>query len=207
MLHTDERFAEAVEKAVGEIEAATDADIVVVAARRSGTYRDLTVLVGVAAAWLALVFALYSPWSFSGNWLPIELPIVGLLTAWAAARSPALLRTLAGRTRCQRQVAEAAGLAFRDEAVHGTRGRTGVLVYLSALERRVVLLPDAGIEARVPGAEWNVLRWGSGADPSDPTDLEGFLAGLHASGAVLARYVPPTGDNPNEIANAPRIRP
>ena len=101
----------------------------------------------------------------------------------------------------------AAHAAFHEEAVHGTRGRTGVLVYVSALEDAVVVLPDGGVEAHVPGAELAAIRWGEGADRAAPGSLEAFLAGLEALGAVLAAHVPPLeGDNPDEIPNAPRVR-
>lgn len=207
LLHTDARFAEVVEAAVTRLELATEAELVVVAAPRSGSYRDLALAVGVVAAWLALAFVLYSPFHFSGGWLPLELPLVGALAAWAANRSPRLLRLLAGTRRLSSQAQAAAAEAFHVEAVHATRRRTGLLVYLSALEDRVVVIPDLGIEARVPDAAWHDVRFGSSPDRSAAGTLEEFLAGLEAVGAVLARALPATeGDNPDEIANAPRIR-
>ena len=205
VLHTDDRFADATEAAVTRIEGGTDAEIVVVAAPRSGSYRDVAVICGAAAAWALLVFAVVSPLWFSPLALLIEAPALGIFVAWAVHRSPAALRRLTGRDRRARQVAEAAAAAFHEEAVHGTRGRTGLLVYFSALEDRVVLLPDAGVEAVVPGAAWNAIRWGG--EGAAPGDLDHFLAGLGAVGDVLARHLPPTGGNPDEIANAPRIRP
>lgn len=206
MLHTDARFAEAVERTVTELEAHTDAEVVVVATPRSGSYRDVAVLFGCGAAWLMLLAVLFSPWHFTPAWIPLELPVVGVAAAWVAHRSPALLRLLTRRSRRHAQVLESAQAAFHQELVHGTRHRTGVLVFVSALEDRVVVMPDLGLDARVPGADWNAIRWGTGADPHAPGDLEHFLAGLKAVGEVLARRVPPTADNPDEIANAPRIR-
>lgn len=207
MLHTDARFAEAVEAAVTRLEEATAAELVVVAAPRSGTYRDLAVLSGVVAAWLALCFVLFSPWHFSGLWLPLELPLVAFLVGWLVGKSPRTLRLLAGRARCEAQVRQAAAEAFHTEAVHATRRRTGLLVYLSALEDRVVVVPDLGVEAEVPDAAWHDLRWGEGADPASPGDLDHFLAGLEAVGGILARALPAdAADNPDQIPNAPRIR-
>lgn len=207
MLHTDEAFVDAVSAAVAEIEETTDAELVVVAAGRSGRYGVFAALVGVLVAWLALLFLLFSPFHFSGVWMPLELPLVGGVAAWAAHRSPALLRLLVPKARQRAAVDRAAAAAFHEEAVHGTRNRTGVLIYVSALEDRVVVLPDGGIDARVPRGEWNALRWGGKADPLAPGDLAHFLDGLRAAGTVLARHVPALGDNPNEIPDAPRVRP
>jgi putative membrane protein len=206
MLHTNARFSEAVEAEVGRLEADTDAEVVVVAAPRSGSYRDLALAFGLAVAWLLLLLVLFSPFPFQPAWIPLELPALVVLATWAAHRRPGLLRLLAGPRRRKAQVDAAADATFHQEVVHGTQGRTGLLIYFSALEQRVVLRPDLGLDARVPGAEWNAIRWGSGADPHTCHDLDAFLQGLRAVGQVLARHVPPTGSNPNEISDAPRIR-
>jgi len=207
MLHTDTRFASSVEAAVAKIEATTDAEIVVVAAPRSGSYRDVAALFGVVIAWLVLLVVLFAPFEFRPFLIPVELPVVGALAAWVAHRSPGLMRLLSSAARRRAQVEDAAAAAFHQEVVHGTRGRTGLLVYLSALEDRVVLVPDLGLDAKVPHADWNAIHWGADKDPQRPQHLDSFLAGLRAAGQVLAARVPPTGDNPNEISDAPRIRP
>jgi putative membrane protein len=206
MLHTDSRFAQAVEAAVTRLEASTDAEIVVVAAPRSAGSLDAAVLFGAGLAWLALLAMLWSPWAFHPAWIPIELALVGAFGAWAAHRRPELLRLLLTRRRLRTQVNLAADAAFHQEVVHGTRGRTGLLIYVSALEQRVALRPDLGLDALVPAGEWNAIRWGKDKDPLVCHRLEDFLAGLDAVGEVLARRVPHLEDNPNEIADAPRIR-
>ena len=206
MLHTDARFAETIERAVHEAEAKTDAEIIVVAASRSGSYRDLAIAVGALAALAALVFLLFSPLAFSPIYIPIDLVLVLGLAAWVADRSPALLRLVATRARKDRQVEEAAAAAFHQEAVHGTRGRTGVLVYVSALEDRVEVIPDAGVAARVPQGELNKVRWGPHPDGRTPGDLGQFVEGLKQLGAVLGTRIPALADNPDEVTNAPRIR-
>jgi putative membrane protein len=204
MLHTDARFGEAIERAVTEAEAKTDAEIIVVAASRSGSYRDLALMVGALVSILALAFLLFSPRAYSPYFIPLDLAIVMTLATWTADRSPAFLRLVASRARQDRQVKEAAAAAFHTEAVHGTRGRTGVLVYVSAFEDRVEVIPDAGIAARVPQGEINTVRWSG--DGRSPGTLEQFVAGLQALGAVLAARIPALHDNPDEVANAPRIR-
>ena len=112
-----------------------------------------------------------------------------------------LLRRLVPASRRHAQVEVAARSAYLEEAVHGTRRRTGILVYLSDLEREVYLLPDPALEGRIPGSAWTHLDL-------RPTSLDGFLATLEALGKVLAAHIPPIeGDNPNEIPDAPRVRP
>jgi len=207
VLHTDHRFSQAVEAAVTEIEVRTDAEVVVVAAAASGSYRDVCLLVGAVAAWATLAFVLYTPWHFEGTWLAVELPIVMALFTFAAGRSPTLVRRLTSRARREAQVQAAARAAFLEESVHGTPRRNAVLVYVSALEDTVVVLPDSGLLATMPLAEVNGLRFGAGPDPRAPGDLDHFVSGLRALGEVLHRHAPPVvGDNVDTIPNAPRIR-
>jgi putative membrane protein len=206
MLHTDARFGEAIERAVHEAEARTDSEIIVVAASRSGSYRDLALGVGAAAALIAVVFLLFSPFEFSPIHIPFDLAIVLVLATWVADRSPRFLRLVASRARKDRQVQDAAAAAFHQEAVHGTRGRTGVLVYVSAFEDRVEVIPDAGVAALVPQGELNRVRWGPNPDGRTPGDLAQFVDGLQQLGAVLGTRIPALAHNPDEVANAPRIR-
>jgi putative membrane protein len=50
---------------------------------------------------------------------------------------------------------ERARSLFLEHGVHATRERIGVLVLVSLLERRVELVPDTGLAARLPAAAWD----------------------------------------------------
>ena len=196
MIHTDARFSSTIAAVVGEVEAATDAELVVVAAPQSGSYADLAALGGGIAGLLTLAFLCWSPIAFDAMMFPVECGLIGGITG-AFLRRPAV--RLAGDTRRRRQVREAAFAAFTEENVHATANRTGVLVYVSAAEGRVELVPDQGLLGRIPGAEWNALDLRAGS-------LAELVAGLRRLGALLHAKVPSTGDNPDEIADAPRVR-
>jgi len=205
VLRADDRFRDAVESVVRRIERQTSAEIVVVAASRSGSYRDLALGLGALGAWLALVFVLFSPYRFAPIWVAVEVAVVFGLLAWLVHRSPRLLRLVSTRGRRVRQVLDAAQAAFHEQAIDGTRDRTGLLVYVSLLEKKVAVIPDAGVQARVPAALWNAVRWGRDGDPSTTAGLEEFLAGLDAVGRVLVEAFPAGADNPDELPDAPRI--
>lgn len=198
MIRLDERFSREIERAVGRIEDGTRAEIVVVAAPRSGSYRDLAVAVGAGAAWIVLLLALFLPPVISPAWVAVEVPLAGVLFAWLVDRTPALLRPLASARRRDAQVRAAARAGFVEHEVGGTRERTGVLVYVSLLERRFVVLPDAGAEAAIPAARWNAVRW-------NVDTTEGLLAGLEEVGRILAAAFPIAPGDRNEIPDRPRI--
>ena len=72
MLHSQTGFADAVARAVAAIEARSDAEVVVVAAARSGSYRDIAWVAGAVAAWITLALLAWLPREFDGMWFPVD---------------------------------------------------------------------------------------------------------------------------------------
>ncbi len=201
MLRTDEAFSRAIEAKVAGIEARSSAELVVVAAGRSGSYRELPIVSGLVGSWLCLAFLCWGPWPFDPYWFPMDIGLGGLLFAWLGRRfSPVLVRHLLSPERRRNQVREAAEAAFFQESVHATEARTGLLVYISAMEEEVVLLPDHGLAGRIPGATWNALSL-------EAHDLPALEAGLDRLGELLAEHLPRGADDRNELPDAPRLRP
>ncbi len=199
-MKADQRFLDEVTTRVAALEGRTDAEIVVVAAAAADRWRDRSEQVAAVASLGLGALLLF---------LPINLHPAGFLADVAIgwfllrllARRPEVLRwtTRAGERR--ERAEQAARNAFVVEAVHGTPNRSGVLVYLATLEREVVLLPDLGVQGAVPMGELSAAR-----DAFRHDDLDHFLAGLDALGAVLERHVPwtPTSDDVN-LPNTPRV--
>jgi len=205
MIRTDRNFSAALESAVRGAERGTAAELIVVVAARSGSYLDVALAIGAAAAMLVLLVALFAPAAFHPIAVALEIPFAFGLAVWAAHRTPGLLRTLAPASRRRKQVARAAAEHFLAEAVHGTRGRTGLLVYLSLLEEHVALVPDLGLEGRVPSASWSTVRWSATGDPSRPRTQDDLVRGIAEIGAILRARVPADGTDVNELPDAPRI--
>lgn len=200
MIHADRTFSERVESAVAALEERTDAEVVVVAAERSTSYRDVAIVLGAMASLAVFVGLLVLPWPVHPLFAIADVTTVFLLVAWAANGHPISAR-LAGTARRDEAVQRAAAAEFHLEAVHGTPRRTGLLVYVSGWEGRVELIPDVGLEARIPRA-----LWGQAAQAFAHDDLEHFLRGLEAVGNLLAEHVPHTDGQRVDLANAPRIR-
>ena len=207
MIRNDRAFSEAVTRAVREAERGTSAELIVVVAARSGTYLDVALAIGAAVATLNLWVALFAPAVFTPVIVALEVPLVGAIGTWLAHRTPGLLRALTPAARRRRQVERAAAEHFLSEAVHGTRGRTGLLVYLSLLERRVALVPDLGLEARLPSAAWSEVLWSAVGDPSAPRTSDDVVRGLSQIGAILRARLPADDTDGNEAADAPRFVP
>jgi putative membrane protein len=164
----------------------------------------VAVVTGLLVAVFALWVALFSPAVFSPLAIAVEVPLVAALAAWLSHRSPRLLLALTPAARVRRQVERAAADHFLREAVHGTRGRTGLLVYLSLLEESVALIADLGLEGRIPSATWTTVVW-SEKDASHPRTQADVVRGIEAIGAILKARLPADTGDVNESPDAPRF--
>ncbi|TVQ91041.1 MAG: hypothetical protein EA397_11135 [Deltaproteobacteria bacterium] len=200
MIHADARFSRSVEEAVARLEEQTGAEIVVVAAGRSGTYRDISFVGASVLALFAMLVLILIPTPVHEYMLVIEVSLTWLLAAWVLDGAW-FLRLLVPKSRRTAQVLEAAHAEFHREGVHATPRRIGVLVYVSALEGVVEVLPDLGIQGKVPPA-----RWSEAIDEFRQDDLDHFLAGLYTLGELLAEFVPERDEDIVDLPNAPRVR-
>lgn len=207
MIRTDKPFTDAVERTVREAERGTSAELVVVLAARSGSYLDVALIAAASAASAFLLVALFAPFYFPPIAVAVEVPAIFALVTWLTNRTPALLRRLAGASRAGRHVERAAAAWFLDEAVHGTRAHTGLLVYISILEERAAIVPDLGLGAAIPEAVWAGIAWRESGGPDGPRSGDDVLRGVAAIGAILRERLPAAAADVNEFPDAPRIAP
>ncbi len=145
----------AIEAAVHEAEKQTSGEIVPCAVAHSDHYEAAAWKGAVLGAFAAVVAAAAAR-HFGGFWGAPSLawialpPLIGGALGYAAAALVRPLKlALAGRAHVEHRVHQRAAEAFLENEVFKTRDHTGVLVFLSLYERRVVVLGDAGINARV----------------------------------------------------------
>ena len=88
---------------------------------------------------------------------------------------------------------------FSARGLHRTRERTGMLILVSELERRVVILGDEGIHARVGDTGWREHVDHVIAAIQRGKPLEGLLEVIDRLGAVHAERLPVRPDDANEL--------
>jgi putative membrane protein len=70
---------------------------------------------------------------------------------------PAVKRIFAGTELMKKRVGQRAAGVFIEEEVFATRDRTGILLFVSLTEHKVVVLGDSGINAKVQHADWQAI--------------------------------------------------
>ena len=195
--------AERIAATVGEVERRTAGEIVVAEVPQSDDYAEvrlwLTILVGLCAASGAHVAWPELP---VGYVLAVQV-VVGAL-AWLITGTAPVLRALLPRGLAQRRVGSAAELSFFEHGVYATRDRTGVLIFLSALEHRVVILGDEGIHQRLQDPGWSELVQVLITAIKQGRAAEGVCDVVTRLGATLARDAPIRDDDTNELPNEVR---
>ena len=200
----DQSACDSLLKCVKEIESSTDAEVVIVVRARSASYRQADYLFGALIAFAGLLFLLFLPVDFHAYWVPVDIAALFALGAYFCAWSSTLRRCLT-TTRFRKEAARAGAAAmFYEAGIANTNAEMGVLIYLSLLERRLELIADRGVLKAVPALEWN-QRVSQLHQVGRQPDPESFLKALRDLGALLAKHVPATGENPNELPDMPRF--
>lgn len=141
----DDAARAAFQEAIEAIERASSAEIVVAVRRQSAGHLLANLIVGGVAAFLALAYMLFAQHQFSLLSILIDPFVIGVGLGALAELVPPLKRLLVPAGRRHAAALLGAKAAFYDRGVANTRGRTGVLVYLSWLEQRAAVLCDSGV--------------------------------------------------------------
>jgi putative membrane protein len=189
--------------AVRTVESCCSAELVVAVRPWTGSYLHADLIAGILAGLAALAFLLWSRWTFALAWFVIDPVLVGALAGLATSRSTLLRRLLTPARERRRRVETAARSTFVERRIHGTSGRTGILLYISVLEREAAVVVDLGVEALAATDGWKeavreierAVRGGA-----DGTAVAERLRGLGALlSPVLARGENDVDELPNEV--------
>lgn len=193
----------ALSAAVREVESSCSAELVVGVRPRSGSYLHADLIAGAIVALVALAVLLYSRWEFDLVWFLVDPVLAGLLGGLLASRAPVLRRALTSRAARRRRAETAARSLFVERRVHGTTGRTGILLYISILEREAVFVVDVGVEPLAATDAWRkaageieaAVRQGA-----DGAEVARRLRGLEALlSPALERGADDVDELPNEV--------
>ena len=190
----------AFQQAIETVESASSVEVVVAVRRRSASYLLANVVVAIAVAMLGLAAMLYASHPFSASAILIDPFVVGAAAGALVELLPQLKRLLTPAAIRRRRLERAARATFVERGVHNTRARSGLLVYISWLERAVALVADSGLAAALPA--------GAVADAEAKLTAaigRGGVAVAHALAALaspLGKAMPPRPDDINELPDA-----
>ncbi|MGQ0559801.1 MAG: TPM domain-containing protein [Sphingosinicella sp.] len=219
VMHLSQADHDRVSEAVARAEQASDGEIVTIVASRSDSYRD------VAFAWAALAMLAVPPLlaALPGSWIDRAEALVldwdqdftrgalmATLTLLLAAvflivrltlSSQKLRLALTPAGIKARRVHQRAVELFRSGCEARTTGRTGILIYLSLAEHRAEIVADRAIASQVEPEAWGEAMAAMIDEVKAGKPGEGMALAVARVGEVLARILPASGLNPNELCD------
>lgn len=216
-----ENFSEAQHKivsdAVGEAELTTSGEIVPVISHNSDGYSDVALTWAAAIGFTAMSLFAAFPAPFLDFWdayfagwghqwttghlasMTIALGLIAFVATWLLLLVPAFRFVLIpGPVKAQR-VRQRAIRHFKVGAEGRTRGKTGVLLYLSMQEHRAEIVADDSIAELVPAEVWGEAMADMLAEIRKGSIAEGIAAGVRDVGTVLSEHFPRGHDDENEL--------
>ena len=185
--------AAAIRDAVAEAEGHTGGEIVALALASADEYQVAywkgAALVGFAAAATAAVVDQFRPlWITRPAWMLLYLACGLLAGAMLARYVVPFRRWLCGSDLLDRRLQQRAREAFLVHSVFTTRDRTGILIAVSAFERRVIVLADEGIHSVVPAGTWEELARETAATVREAGPGAGLLQAVRKAGGLLRHH-------------------
>jgi len=215
------RFSEAdherVTEAVRAAEAKSAGEIVTIVAAKSDSYHDvglhyavgamLLVPIGLGLAPQGLIdwaVGLLLGWNAEPSraqfalWLFVKLSLAFLIVRYVLAYMPLRMALTPRRTK-RRRVHRRAVELFRTGCELKTRGRTGVLIYLSLAERRAEIVADGAITEKVSADVWVAALTVLIDEVKAGRAGDGLVRCVEMVGETLAPILPPVPHDVNEL--------
>jgi len=202
---------DAIQAAVREAEGRTSGEIVPYVVERSDEYPTtawkgaaLGALLGPMAA--LAIHRWTDVWGWPlGLWIALPAPLGGAVGYLLALIAP-VRRWMAGEHTLDARARRRAAVAFLDQEVFRTRDRTGILLFLSLFERRVVLLADAGIHQAVKEGAWEEITGKLARGIREGRPGPALVEAIGACGELLATHgVARQADDRDELPNTLRL--
>lgn len=199
-----EKELEHLSDVIGEAESHTSGEIRLMIVKRSfplghilPTVWLVLVCLGLMVLWFMRDHLQEAPW-----WLLPSLLVGSSLAAWPLARLQQVQRFFVNPLDMRQAVWMRAELEFHREGLSHTQGNTGILLFLSLLERHAVVLADRGISARLEANTWDGVVSLIQAGAKSGHWKERLEEAIRLCGRLLAEHFPAESHGENQLPNA-----
>lgn len=100
---------------------------------------------------------------------------------------------------CKKDVLDCAVQVFKELKMHKTTQRNGVLFYIALLDKKIAVIGDAGINAKVPDNFWDHIKNRMIERFKEGQICEGVCEAVLEAGQQLKRYFPCGVEDINEL--------
>jgi len=215
-LKLDDAAFEKIKAEVAAQELKTNGEIAVAVAAESAHYSFWELLAAncVAAVLLIVLFpfsdkirGLYRHlyWQNEPSWI---LPLFFIITAFATiaivfylANVPAIDRLIIPAGVKRECVNHRSMRYFAESGVYDTKDHSGILIFVSYMERQVRIIADSGISSKISQDLWNLIADELAENLKNGQTTEAFVNAVSKCGELLAENFPAKEENPNELSD------
>jgi putative membrane protein len=90
---------------------------------------------------------------------------------------------------------------FAESGVYETAEHSGILIFVSYMERQVRIVADSGIASKISQDLWNIIADDLAQGIKSGQTKEGFISAVEKCGQLLAENFPAHEENPNELSD------
>lgn len=192
---------ERVRQTTKDVECCTSGEVVVMVVDRSDEYPDGVITGGVLmGSFMAMIVTEF--FFHASMWFFIPLACLFFIPARLAMKALPRLRTFFITSRRREQaVRHRAVRAFHEKGLTKTRDRTGVLFFISLMERKVWVLADKGIHEKIGQETLNGFAAAVSKGIAGGRGCDALCGAIRESGKLLAIHFPLKPGDINELGD------
>ena len=211
----NQRELNRISEAIANAEKRTSGEIAVAFVKQSDTYAiyDLLVALLLGVVFFNILLYFYTPidyfiqmhtWHYSNQ---ITTAVIGLSSfifialLYLLFNIPFFDRFIVPKKVMAKKVSDRAFLYFIQAGITETRDRSGILIFISYLERRVMIIADSGVNKKIEQEKWAefIDEIVLGIKKGQLTDH--LIQVIKKCGYLLEEYFPIKEDDTNELSN------
>ena len=192
---------EKIKKTTVDAELHTTGEIAVVMVDHSSQYIEAEVIGGIfLGSLISLVLAVV--FFHSSIWAYVPLSFVLYFPSHVLFRKvPVLKVAFVGKKKMERAVKERAIRSFYEKGLYRTKDHTGVIFFLSLLERKVWVLADKGIHKKITQPVLNRFARMVSTGVREERACDALCEAIREIGGLLAKHYPGTAGGIDELTD------
>ena len=208
-----EQEIKGINKAAAHVESVSSGEVLTAVIRESSDYAFYELLAALIGGfiyyavamifytgisnWLETLFWHPQPWHVTAFYGATTLLVIGII--YVLANIPGVDRLIVPEAVISRNVHRRALVHFTESGTVNTVDRTGILFFISLRERRVEIIADEGINAKVSQADWDGILKNLLSDIKNGKAASGLERAILDCSGMLETHFPVKGDDVNEL--------
>ena len=189
--------------AITKAEHHTSGEIVAVAARASDDYVHVPIHIAAACALvlplLVPILGHFMPWSVISMWQLFLGQLLVFIVVALVLSLPRLRYAVTPTSLMRKYAHRNAAAQFLATNMSATKDRTGVLIFVSLLERYVEVIGDKAIAEKLSHRDWQAIVDDMLPLLRDKKSADALVLAVEHCGALLSKHFPAGTTNRNEL--------